>query len=111
MKIQDLHSVIRSALIYDVDDEGNTDKVVEMIFNGVIKVLERDARFPRLTRADYDLLFADLIKETSEVLLPYQKIDAKDAAEIIVGAVIDEMSEKADEHRKNSEADQIAVVE
>jgi hypothetical protein len=111
MKIEDLHSAIELALAYDVEDEGNTDQIVETIFDGIVKALQRGTRFPRLARADYDLLFADLMKEARETLLPYWRIDTEDAAEIIADAVANAISEaryearyEARRRRKNPEA-------
>jgi hypothetical protein len=110
MNKRNLTSAIEDALTFEVYDDGDTEQVVDMIFDGVVKVLRRDARFPRLMRTDYDLLFADLIKEASETLLPYQIIDNEHAAEIIAEALIDETEDDDHERRENSEADQAAVV-
>lgn len=113
MTRKELLFAIENALIYDVDDEGYTDGIVETILDGVIRTLQRDPRFPRLTRGDYDLLFADVAKEAREALLPYWKIDTELAAKVIGEAVIDVMDEEDAPHecRENSEADQAAVVE
>ena len=113
MTRKELLSAIENALIYEVDDGSNTDGIVEMIFDGVIRILQRDARFPRLTRADYELLFASLMHEAREALQPYWTIDTELAAGVIADAVT-EMGEEEDgphECRENPEADQAAVVE
>jgi hypothetical protein len=75
-----LVSTIEDVLTFEVYDDGDTEQVVDMIFDGVVKVLRRDARFPRLTRTDYDLLFADLMNGARRILLPYRKIDNERAA-------------------------------
>ena len=94
MTRKELLSAIENALIYDVDDEGNAEGEVEMIFDGVIRILRRDARFPRLARADYELLFASLMHEAREALQPYWMIDTERAAAVIGDAVIDEMDRR-----------------
>jgi hypothetical protein len=112
MKKPDLLFAIEQALIYDINDEGDTDQAVKMIFDGVIKILQRDTRFPRLTPANYDLLFADLLKDACETLAPYWKIDAKYVAAVIAEAVIDEITEETDDYErgKDPEATETTVV-
>jgi hypothetical protein len=113
MSSEELASGIKLALIYDVDDEGDTDGVVETVFDGVVNALKPDVPFPRLTRADYELLFADVAEEARETLPPYWKINTELAAVALAEAVIDEVNEEGVPHecRKNPEADQAAVVE
>ena len=65
METESMLFAIECALADDID-EGNTDQAVEVIFDGVVKTLQRDTRFPRLTRTDYDLLLADVTKEARE---------------------------------------------
>ena len=113
MKKRDLIFAIESALIYELDDDSAADWVAETILDDVVKVLQRDARFPRLTRADYDLLFADLARDACELLATYSKLDTELAARAIADAVIDEANKEEDGHerRENPEAAEAAVVE
>jgi hypothetical protein len=106
MTRSDLKSVIEEALRFEVFDRGDTDQVIATIFAGVAKVLERDARFPRLTGTDLDLLFADVINEAHQLLRPYQVIDDEDAAEVIAEAVIDAMAEPdaGSDHKHSTQA-------
>jgi hypothetical protein len=116
MTRSELLATIEEALIYDVFDESDTDAIVESIFHGVVEVLRHNARFPRLTRTAYELLFADLAQEARETLRPYWRVNTKHAAEVIADAVIDavpdevDVEDDSDEHREDTKADQTAVV-
>jgi hypothetical protein len=95
-KMRNLVSTIEDALIFDVYDDGDTEQVVDIIFNGVVKVLRCDARFPQLTRTEYDLLFADVANEARATLQPYSKINPGRAAEVIAEALVDEANGEGD---------------
>jgi hypothetical protein len=103
VKKRDLICAIENVLIYDVDDDDTADRLVETILDDVIKVLQRDARLPHLTPADYDLLFADLARDACEALAPYSKLDTELAARAIADALIDEMNKEEDGHERRED--------
>jgi hypothetical protein len=73
-------------------DRGDACWEVDQTIDRIIDVLRDDPRFPKLTRLDYELLFADVRRDAEETLteLIDGKTDAHAAAEEIVRAIIDE---------------------
>jgi hypothetical protein len=96
-----LLSAIEEALAYDVLDYGDTDRIVEIIFDNVSKLLQHDSRFPRLSCADYDLLFADIAHEARIALRPYQLLDHESAAEQICDAVVEATTAESEPQAEN----------
>ena len=74
--------------------------VAEGIFDDVIETLRKDPRFPRLTRTEYDLLFASLVSETRDELKLYYAIDIKRVTKNICDALVDEVDDDDDDASK-----------
>ena len=76
--------------------------VAEGIFDDVIETLRKDPRFPRLTRTEYDLLFASLVSETRDELESYYAIDIKRVTKNICDALVDEVDDDDDDASKTN---------
>ena len=79
--MSDLRDLIADALVELVDD-GDAFGEVDRIFSGVVRALQRDSRFPRLSEAQFHLLFADAKRDAEE-----------DVAAVVLQAITDHMPE------------------
>jgi len=95
----DLILAVESA--FDWESEP-ADGVAEGIFDDVIETLRKDPRFPRLTRTEYDLLFASLVSETRDELESYYAIDIKRVTKNICDALVDEVDYDDDDASKTN---------
>ena len=71
-------------------DAGQHDQAGGGDSDGVVKTLERDPRFPRLTRTDYDSLLTGRHKRGSRGSAAVPEIRHRERGGIICDAVVDE---------------------
>jgi hypothetical protein len=104
-KVAKFLRIIESALIFKLDDGGDTPPAIDCLLVDVRETLKRDLRFSRLTHGEFDDLFAAFADGARRLLGEYarieweyavQHVDWGYAARNVTDAVIDEMSKEFD---------------
>jgi hypothetical protein len=102
MRKRELISIVESALIYKMNDGGDTP-VIDCLLEDVRQTLKRDPRFSRVTYREFNVLFAALTDAARRLLGGYESIewdcatrhiDWEYVARMVTEAVVDEMSKE-----------------